>query len=519
MQQGLIQALMSVLPSQATSLPSSVMQGDGTVDFAAFLKSMAPALERQLEGMPAEVRAGLLAELNQEIRNAQAVAKVNSPEAKALDAMLTSSGAAASDGEVTSDDPQSLLDQLLGMLGEQATLTIQGEDASASAPGSVSALALEDGAQVDASAGQTAGAVTVAGWMTAVSPAVEMAGADRQSSASVTSVAASLVPVGMTQAEANGQASVQASMDAQAASERASAASLTVARQSVASRAEEAAAREAFVSATAVDGDIDTASLQQAAQKVLGSNERPAMEASRLAATLPQADDAAADGARDGVLQALAAGLVGKPGSSAAASAVSVTVRDVAQAVESASGLERADNEGPLAQVLSSSGETARVRQELPVLERIAVQPGLSREFGEAVGQRVMLMVGREMQGARIELNPVDLGPMEINLQLRGNEATIHFAAAHAMTREAIEAALPRLRDLLAEQGYTQVNVNVGQQQGQNPNAQAFGGQGQGGRSGQEGEAAHAQGGEEAQSAQVNHVEMRIRASGVDLFA
>ena len=120
MQQGLIQALMTVLPNAASSVPSQVLQGDGTVDFASFLQSMAPALEQQLELMPTDVRASLLAELGQEIRNAQAVADVTGPDAKALDAMLASSSASAQGDEQSSS---SVLEQLLAMLGEVAPAT------------------------------------------------------------------------------------------------------------------------------------------------------------------------------------------------------------------------------------------------------------------------------------------------------------------------------------------------------------------------------------------------------------
>ena len=37
------------------------------------------------------------------------------------------------------------------------------------------------------------------------------------------------------------------------------------------------------------------------------------------------------------------------------------------------------------------------------------------------------------------------------------------FSSPHAMVREAIEAALPRLRDMLANQGITLADVNVSQ--------------------------------------------------------
>jgi len=241
---------------------------------------------------------------------------------------------------------------------------------------------------------------------------------------------------------------------------------------------------------------------------------REVAQAMRAGETLNPADNNTAEA---GLAPSVA--LMDRQAAPATPAAVSMA-REVAQAMRAGETLNPADNntaEAGLAPSVALASEPPRPRQDLQVLDRIPVPPGPTREFGEAVGQRVMLMVGREMQGARIELNPVDLGPMEINLQLRGNEATLHFGAAHALTREAIEAAVPRLRDLLAEQGYTQVNVNVGQQQGQN--AQAFNQSGQGSAQGWTGAQQATGQGADTVDTSAHTIEYPARAGGVDLFA
>ncbi|MDM7321949.1 MAG: flagellar hook-length control protein FliK [Gammaproteobacteria bacterium] len=98
-------------------------------------------------------------------------------------------------------------------------------------------------------------------------------------------------------------------------------------------------------------------------------------------------------------------------------------------------------------------------------------------------------------------------------IELRGNEANVHFSAAHALTREAIEAALPRLREMLADQGFTQVNVNVGQPQGQN--AQGFSGQGGSGSSSW----STRNNAEVGAEAPARSSEYPVRSGGIDLFA
>jgi flagellar hook-length control protein FliK len=73
--------------------------------------------------------------------------------------------------------------------------------------------------------------------------------------------------------------------------------------------------------------------------------------------------------------------------------------------------------------------------------------------FGDAFGERVTWMVREGLQSAELTLHPQELGPIRIELSLDGDAASIGVVAAQAETRGAIEQALPRLRELLAQQG------------------------------------------------------------------
>lgn len=75
--------------------------------------------------------------------------------------------------------------------------------------------------------------------------------------------------------------------------------------------------------------------------------------------------------------------------------------------------------------------------------------------FSQELGERVVWLSARQGQVAEIALNPPHLGPLEVKLSLSGNEAGAQFYSPHAPVREAIEAALPRLREMLAEAGVT----------------------------------------------------------------
>jgi flagellar hook-length control protein FliK len=103
--------------------------------------------------------------------------------------------------------------------------------------------------------------------------------------------------------------------------------------------------------------------------------------------------------------------------------------------------------------------EMARVGAEpLPVLAPAGDPDAWSRGLGE----RLLLMAERNLQTATIRLQPEQLGPVEIRLRVNDDGAAqVHFSAAHAQTRDALDAAIPRLRELFAEQGLSLAHANV----------------------------------------------------------
>jgi flagellar hook-length control protein FliK len=72
--------------------------------------------------------------------------------------------------------------------------------------------------------------------------------------------------------------------------------------------------------------------------------------------------------------------------------------------------------------------------------------------FADAFGERVTWMVREGLQAAELTLHPQELGPIRIELALDGDAASIAVIATQAETRGAIEQALPRLREMLAQQ-------------------------------------------------------------------
>lgn len=81
-----------------------------------------------------------------------------------------------------------------------------------------------------------------------------------------------------------------------------------------------------------------------------------------------------------------------------------------------------------------------------------------------AFSQRVAWAATNQHQVAELHLNPPNLGPVEIRITVSNDQATAVFVSPHASVRDSIEAALPRLREMLGESGLSLGNVNVSSQ-------------------------------------------------------
>ncbi|QND84315.1 Flagellar hook-length control protein FliK [Chromobacterium vaccinii] len=74
--------------------------------------------------------------------------------------------------------------------------------------------------------------------------------------------------------------------------------------------------------------------------------------------------------------------------------------------------------------------------------------------WGKALGEQVMSMVSLKMDKAQIQLNPPQLGPIEVTLKMNGtDQAQVLFTAAVPATREALESNMHRLSSMLSSNG------------------------------------------------------------------
>ncbi|EGF33770.1 Flagellar hook-length control protein fliK [Oxalobacteraceae bacterium IMCC9480] len=98
--------------------------------------------------------------------------------------------------------------------------------------------------------------------------------------------------------------------------------------------------------------------------------------------------------------------------------------------------------------------------------------------WDQALGQRMVWMVAGAEQSATLTLNPPDLGPLQVVLNVSNGQADASFFAAQPEVRQALEAAMPKLREMLGDAGISlgQANVSSG-----SPNPHSGSGQGDNG--------------------------------------
>ncbi|HEY4074619.1 MAG TPA: flagellar hook-length control protein FliK [Herbaspirillum sp.] len=121
-----------------------------------------------------------------------------------------------------------------------------------------------------------------------------------------------------------------------------------------------------------------------------------------------------------------------------------------------------------LQQVASASAPSATAAAG----DKLAPQVGTT-DWDSALGQKMVWMSSNGQQSATLTLNPRDLGPMQVTINVNKTQADATFIAANPEVKAALEAAMPKLREMMDQAGIQlgQANVSTGMP---NQNQQAF---------------------------------------------
>lgn len=91
---------------------------------------------------------------------------------------------------------------------------------------------------------------------------------------------------------------------------------------------------------------------------------------------------------------------------------------------------------------------------------RLAV-PFSRKDWSEQLGKQLGFLVSRNMDSAQIQLDPPELGPLQVRIQLHQEQVSLQFHAQHGIVREAVDQSLVRLQELFSEEGLELVSVDV----------------------------------------------------------
>lgn len=111
---------------------------------------------------------------------------------------------------------------------------------------------------------------------------------------------------------------------------------------------------------------------------------------------------------------------------------------------------------------LNDAGLSYRVADgQLSASSQVSVPVG-KPGWGEHINQQVAWFSSKNIAMAEIKLDPPDLGPLHIKIANNGEQTNITFTSPHAQVRDALDQTLPRLREMLLQQGIDVAGVDVG---------------------------------------------------------
>ncbi|MEZ9170038.1 flagellar hook-length control protein FliK, partial [Vibrio cyclitrophicus] len=232
------------------------------------------------------------------------------------------------------------------------------------------------------------------------------------------------------------------------------------ASQQVSAQATSQSAMNAFADKAAMLNANNAHAAQQAAAQQLASQQGnaastqqaaldPSLTAQSLAMNATPATTKA--GVTDALLKA-GAGATALSGLGKAGAKEDSKDSTFAQQIASAAGTQGAATVG-----------SAPTRAEIQAAQQAPLQ--LTKELAnEQVAEKVQMMMSKNLKNLDIRLDPPELGQMKIRMTMNNDVANVHFTVSNQQARDVIEQTLPRLREMLAQQGMQLAESSVQQQ-------------------------------------------------------
>ncbi|MFH4524899.1 flagellar hook-length control protein FliK [Vibrio diabolicus] len=127
---------------------------------------------------------------------------------------------------------------------------------------------------------------------------------------------------------------------------------------------------------------------------------------------------------------------------------------------------------GQLQAMAGQQGTNVQQQARIDAAQQAQLPLQLTKELAnEQVAEKVQMMMSKNLKNLDIRLDPPELGRMQIRMTMNNDVANVHFTVNNPQARDIIEQTLPRLREMLAQQGMQLADSSVqqqnsGQQQG-----------------------------------------------------
>ncbi|RXZ32935.1 flagellar hook-length control protein FliK [Oxalobacteraceae bacterium CAVE-383] len=164
----------------------------------------------------------------------------------------------------------------------------------------------------------------------------------------------------------------------------------------------------------------------------------------------------AATGKADGATQ-LSAAAAATAGAGSAGAAATAKAPDLQALAGAPATNDNAMFNPALQQVVNASAQTPAAADKLtPTVG--------SPAWDSALGNKMVWMSSNGQQTATLTLNPRDLGPMQVVINVNKTQADATFIAANPEVKQALEAAMPKLREMMDQAGIQlgQASVSTG---------------------------------------------------------
>lgn len=120
---------------------------------------------------------------------------------------------------------------------------------------------------------------------------------------------------------------------------------------------------------------------------------------------------------------------------------------------------------GQLQAAAGQQGVTAQQQPRAETAQQAQLPLQLTKELAnEQVAEKVQMMMSKNLKNLDIRLDPPELGRMQIRMTMNNDLANVHFTVTNPQARDIIEQTLPRLREMLAQQGMQLADSSVQQQ-------------------------------------------------------